>query len=127
MDKSKFIPHVETNGLQVDNLRSSITPDAPGTSQTYLRIATDYDPFIALTTYTADTIYAGYSYASYRELLTGSFGGAGVHIRNSATLADDSCYTPLGVCSHHHLATLTNLKEVVDYSVNALTTLPVNS
>ena len=99
MDKSKFIPHVETDGLQVDNLRASITPDGPGTSQVYNRMSKALDPHISLTSYMVDTIHVGNSLPHGRELLTGSFGGAGVHIRNSATLNDDTCYTPLGVCS----------------------------
>ena len=57
------------------------------------------DPHISLTSYSVDTIYRGNSYSGRLEFLTGSFGGAGVHIRNSATLSDDTCYTPLGVCS----------------------------
>ena len=51
-------------------------------------------------------------------MVTGSFGGVGVHIRNSAALDDDTCYSPLGVCSHDYLKAFTNY-EVVEYSVNA--------
>ena len=100
MDKSKFIPHVEISiHLQIANHRSSITPDEPGTSQVINRISNSFEPLIALTSYAVDTISVGNSLSNHLELLTGSFGGVGVHIRNSATLSDDTCYTPLGVCS----------------------------
>ena len=60
-------------------------------------------------------------------MLTGSFGGAGVHIRNSATLNDDTCYTPLGVCSVGAIQSFAITEETIEYSTSATTTLPTSS
>ena len=127
MDKSKFIPHVDNEGDQVANIRSSITPDGPGTSEVYNVLTSALDPGIYLTGYPYDSIHVSNSHTGVRELLTGSFGGAGVFIRNSGGQSDAKCYTPAAVCSSGALAYFSNHQEVVEYSTIASTTLKSTS
>ena len=54
MEKSKFLPHVETNIAQFANLGSSITPEAPGTSEIVNLIAYEKFPSVALTRFGAN-------------------------------------------------------------------------
>ena len=71
MSAATFTPGTWLNGVNVANIRSSVSPDAPSQSKIYYRLGIVRDPLVAVSTNeAADTLYYGQSQTGYNSLLS---------------------------------------------------------
>ena len=99
LPSSTFISGTWINGEMVPNHRSSLNPDAPGTSQVYYRQNGADDPHVSLTSSSVDMLYRADSITGSDQMLQAPFGGVSVWIRQSTSSPDDDkCLHPVTIC-----------------------------